>query len=259
LASALDIETDRVIPLKLAKTAANVLILKYDKYDTMMDRNYELQRHGEGLDTTYDVTPEAPSKINLAKYDVLDLEEILLNARKQALGEDSQAEPSSKFTDDDVDDDDDIEDEELEEVEEAEEVEDEGADEGDHDYGEYDYDDLFPDGEFRDDYTKDELAAMSEYDISELAAWWELDEGSTAKDILAAQDGNEDADEDADDEADEDDSEDEADEDVDEYTEDDLKAMSIRELRLIAIDLGIEHKGVHKNDLIDKIIEAAEA
>jgi hypothetical protein len=74
LASAVDIETDRVIPIKLAKTTANSLILKYDKYGTMIDRNYELQKHGEGLDTTYDVTPDAPSKLNLAKYEAFNLE-----------------------------------------------------------------------------------------------------------------------------------------------------------------------------------------
>ncbi len=88
LASAVEIESDKVIPLKLAKTAANSLILKYDKFGTMMDRNYELQRHGEGLDTTYDVTPDTPSKLNLAKYETLDLEKILVTARASSLGED---------------------------------------------------------------------------------------------------------------------------------------------------------------------------
>jgi len=94
LTCAVDIENDRVIPMKLAKTAANILILKYDKYGTMLDRNYELQRHGEGLDTTYDVTPDAPSKLNLAKYEVLDLEKILIGARATSLGETDTEESS---------------------------------------------------------------------------------------------------------------------------------------------------------------------
>jgi hypothetical protein len=77
--------------------------LKYDKYGTMMDRNYELQKHGEKLDTTYDVTPDAPSKLNLAKYETLDLEKILIGARASSLGE----------TDTTASDDDDDEDDEL--------------------------------------------------------------------------------------------------------------------------------------------------
>ncbi|NBO55536.1 MAG: hypothetical protein EBU84_13320, partial [Actinobacteria bacterium] len=107
LTQALDIANDRVIPLKIAKTAANSLILKYDKFGTMIDRNYELQKHGEGLDTTYDVTPDAPSNLNLAKYELLDLEKVLVEARASALGE-TDTQPSAPSVDDDeVDDDDD--------------------------------------------------------------------------------------------------------------------------------------------------------
>lgn len=110
LTQAVDIATDRVIPLKLAKTAANSLILKYDKFGTILDRNYELQKHGEGLDTTYDVTPDAPSKLNLAKYETLDLEKILIEARASALGENEQSASSPSVDDDEVDDDDDDDD-----------------------------------------------------------------------------------------------------------------------------------------------------
>jgi len=107
LTQAVDIANDRVIPLKLAKTAANSLILKYDKFGTILDRNYELQKHGEGLDTTYDVTPDAPSKLNLAKYETLDLEQILIDARASALGETEKPESSPSVDDDEIDDDDD--------------------------------------------------------------------------------------------------------------------------------------------------------
>lgn len=107
LASAVDVETDRVIPLKMAKTMANSLMLKYDKYGTMLDRNYELQRHGEGLDTTYDVTPDAPSKLNLAKYETLDLEKVLIDARSVSLGETDTEKSAPTVDDDEVDDEDD--------------------------------------------------------------------------------------------------------------------------------------------------------
>ena len=103
LASAVDVDSDRVIPLKLAKTAANSLILKYDKYGTMLDRNYELQRHGEGLDTTYDVTPDAPTKLNIGKYEVIDLEQVLITARATSLGESDVKKSEPTIDDDEID------------------------------------------------------------------------------------------------------------------------------------------------------------
>lgn len=240
LAVALDVDTDRVVPLKLPKTAANVLILKYDKFDTMMDRNYELQKHGEGLDTTYDVTPDGPSKMNLAKYDLIELEEVLINARRMALGEDdlsadsdvSPPKGSSKFDVDDVDDDDEVV----------------GVDEDDDDDEEVRV--IFPGGEFRLDYTKVEIQTMSDEDLDEVLAYWELesDVEDPIKAILDSQVAYAAEDED-----------DAADEDVEEYTEEDLHGMSIRDLRLIALDLGIDHKGLNKNQLVDLIIESAEA
>jgi len=263
LAVALDVETDRVVPLKLPKTAANVLILKYDKFDTMMDRNYELQKHGEGLDTTYDVTPDGPSKMNLAKYDLIDLEEVLVNARKMALGEDDlvgsgdTAPPTgpSKFDDDDVDDDEDA-------VEDADD---------DDPVAEFSEDDLFPEGEFRNDYSHAELASMTSDDIYALVEYWELDisgDSDALASIIEAQDAYADSEDDSDEDdseadADDDDADDsdddDSDDEVEEYTEEDLQGMSIRDLRLIALDLGIDHKGVNKTDLIDQIIESAEA
>lgn len=169
LTNALDVETDRVIPLKLPKTAANSLIIKYDKYETLLDRNYELDKHGEGLDTTYDVTPTGPSQMVLSKYDLLDLESILVDARNMALGE-TDTEQSSKgsFNDDDIDtDDDDDDDDEI-----------------------------------------DTPAATAN--------------GKT-------------------------------------YTEDDLRQMSVRDLRIIALELDLDPRGKTKDALVDEIIETAEA
>lgn len=254
LASALDIDSDRVVPLKLAKTAANSLILKYDKYDTMMDRNYELQKHGEGLDTTYDVTPDAPSKINLAKYETLDLESILVEARRMALGESDIDAKDEPFPADDVDDDD-------EAVVEADEDEDEavigGADTVDYRAN------LFPDDMIRNDYIKEELLAMTEEEVGEVADDWDsygiiIDRGNIVNGILKAQEeyaseGDDDSDDDADDDADD------ADDEV-EYDEDELRAMSLRSLRMIGAELDIDGaKTMDKDDLVDAIIDAAEA
>lgn len=105
LATALDIENDRVIPIKLPKTVANSLMLKYEKYGSLGDRSYELEKFGEGLDTTYDVSPQAPSPLAIEKYELLDLESILIAARAKALGESQAEEP---FPATDLDDDDDV-------------------------------------------------------------------------------------------------------------------------------------------------------
>lgn len=230
LACAVDIETDRVIPLKLAKTAANSLILKYDKYGTMVDRNYELQRHGEGLDTTYDVTPDGPSNLSVAKYEILELEKILIDARANALGEkDTTPRKSAVVDDDDIDDDDD-----------------ESFD-SDSLFGK-----LFPDDEYRLNYTEDELKEIIQHfpdELEELLESWELDsslKGSKAIiAIIKAQDSDEDEDSDED-------------SDTDSYDEETLNAMSLRDLRLIAEDLGITVAGATKSDLVEGIIEATE-
>ena len=272
LTVALDVEADRVIPLKLPKTAANSLILKYDKYDTMMDRNYELEKHGEGLDTTYEVTPEAPSKMNLAKYELLDLEAILLAARRMALGEDDIVSGSSTatFAEDDIDDDTDDDTDIDTAVDEA--ISDDApalkaAAAKPKKIGAPDVEALFPDDDFRTDYNEEELAQIEELgELEDLAGWWECDANITA--ILLAQeeengtdDDDDDDDEDEDDESDaDDDTDDSADDDDEavEYDEDELRGMSVRALRVIANDLGLSTRGLAKDDLVDAIIEASE-
>ena len=244
LASALDVDSDRVIPLKLAKTAANSLILKYDKYDTMMDRNYELQKHGEGLDTTYDVTPDSPSKMNLAKYEGVDLESILVSARKMALGEDASVDEDLSVDDDDVDDDDDVQ-------AELDDILPDSADEAEED-GDERYNRLFPNEVARDDYTKSELQEMEQDELIYVLDDWGEDTDGLSNDelieaILKAQGGS-----------DEEDADDEEEDDEVEYSEDDLRAMTLRSLRVIANDMDIDHDGMSKDDLIDAIIEASE-
>lgn len=89
LVNALDVETDRVIPLQLPKDLTNRLVARYERYDTMMDRDYELSRSGEGLDTTYDLTPEPPMARKLAKYQLHDLEKVLEEAFNHVINGDN--------------------------------------------------------------------------------------------------------------------------------------------------------------------------
>ena len=222
LANVVDVTEDRVIPLKLPKTLANLLMIKYEKYGSMTDRNYELDRHGTGLDTTYDSTPQTPSKMNTKKFDVVDLGEILETARRIAEGEDPFDTESPITLGEDVDDSDDEE---------------------------FSDDVLYPEGAWREDYSKAELKAIEADEmLGELAEWWELEDSATISDILEAQGGEE-----------EDDSDDDE-EDKEELVidEDELEEMTLRQLRAIADQLGVDHTGVKKDNLVDAIIEAAE-
>lgn len=96
LACAVDRDTNEVVPIKMPKSLVESLMKKYDKYETIMDRDYELVRDGEGLDTTYEAIPEAPKKMNFKTFDVLDLMDVLGKQIPTELSGD----------DDDVDDDD---------------------------------------------------------------------------------------------------------------------------------------------------------
>ncbi len=250
LANAVDVETDRVIPLKLSKTAANSLILKYDKYDTIVDRPYELQKHGEGLDTTYDVTPDAPSKMNMAKYEPLDLELILIAARAQATGETIDSTVNEKPA--------------KSKEKSAPVAEDESLSTPDWDYGDFTYEELFPDDQIRIDYVKQELEVMSPDDQSVIAEFWEKELGELLEDgfssaILELQRENAQvSDEDEDEEEEESDDDDDDDEET-EISEEELNAMPISAIRSIAKSLDVETKGLSKEDLIEAIIDASEA
>jgi len=90
LANALDVEAGRVVPLKLPLDLANRLVNRYERAgDTIVDRDYTLHRMGSGLDTTYDVTPEEKSKVNIKSYDVIDLEQVLIEQFEDAFDLDS--------------------------------------------------------------------------------------------------------------------------------------------------------------------------
>ena len=49
LGCVVDLSNDRVIALRMPRDLANRLVNRYDKYGTLMDRDYELSRYGEGV------------------------------------------------------------------------------------------------------------------------------------------------------------------------------------------------------------------
>lgn len=109
LANAFVTEEAVVVPLKLTLDLANRLVARYERYgDTIMDRDYTLHRMGKGLDTTYDVTPEERSNFDHTKYDLIDLEQVLIEQFEDSFdstGETSaRSEKKSIDTEPDVDD-----------------------------------------------------------------------------------------------------------------------------------------------------------
>lgn len=99
LASAVKLDDNRVIAVKMPKTLTNKLLTRYDKYGTIMDRDYDLIRSGKGLDTEYDVANEGPSKFNYKKYKPLNLLSLLEAEWESAHGivsDDEDEEPRPK-------------------------------------------------------------------------------------------------------------------------------------------------------------------
>lgn len=273
LANVLNVEDTRVVPLVLPKTLAASIIKKYEKYATLLDRDYELAREGSGLDTTYDVTPEAPTKMNVSRFDLLDLWELLesqLELADKAEADDDDdddddkpvsrrkadaASPSRRkavVVDDDDDDDDDDEDEDEDDTPTpapksrktpvAVDDDDDDADDEDED---------------EDDeggrYTRAELMAQSLVELKGLAKTVGfsvaelkgMDKDAIADAILALYD-----------QPDEDD--DDADAADDAITEDQLREMSLAELKTLAKELGVRVKaGTPKDDIIELVLDAA--
>ena len=248
LSNALDVAEGKVIPLVLPKSMVSSLVKKHEKYGTMLDRDYELSRSGNGLDTEYDVTPEAPTKMNLTRYDLIDLEELLESQLEMA---ENSGDISSDDDDDDAapvmrkggprkstaaapaDDDDDADD-------------DDADDETDDDSSDDDADD--DDARFE----RDDLMAMSLGDIKALAKEVGFDTADIQgkdKDALADlilsvyESGDDDSDTAGDDE---------------EITEDQLRDMSLAEVKGIAKEMGVRVKaGASKDDIIELILDAA--
>ena len=94
-ACVLDITADKIRVLLMSRTVIDQLLRRFDKYKTVMDRDYEIIREGSGpQDTKYDVSSEGRSKRSLVKY------------RAQLLGQAGIEEMIAGMLDDKPDDDD---------------------------------------------------------------------------------------------------------------------------------------------------------
>ncbi len=96
LANVLDVEDNNsVIALKLPSTLVETLMRRYERYGSIMTRDYELARVGSGLETKYEATPLGESRRKLDKYDLLDLGAMLDDlAPNGDSGDDDDDEPA---------------------------------------------------------------------------------------------------------------------------------------------------------------------
>ena len=249
LANALDVVESRVIPLVMPKSVAASLLKKYDKYATLLDRDYELSRSGAGLETEYDVTPEPPTKMNLDRYDLLDLMGLL----------ESQLEDVPVNSDDDEDEEDDkpVKKSVAKAAPKAKAPVDEDEDEDDEDSDE--------ESLSRDDLEEKSLAELKILARAKGVATKGLDTDALIDALLGEAEDDDEDDEvlatgsasDEDEESDEDSEEDEEYEEV-EVTEDDLRNMSMKEIKDIAAEYELKVKaGASKDDIIDMILDVA--
>ena len=240
LACVLDVAEDKVIPLKLTKDLANRITMRYDRYDTIMDRDYELSRMGEGLDTTYDCAPGDKVKRNLSKYTLLDLDEVLEQAADFTSdpkdgGKKSVAKKavSKRVADDDDDDDDD--DDEPTPPKRPAPAKKRAADD----------DDDTPPVDEDDGDDDDEPVSKVKKPAPKPAP---APAAAKPKAKPAPEPEPDDDDEPFDD------TEDDGDGDNDSYSEAELNAMSLRDLRALADAFDIDHTGMDKSKLVNAIL-----
>lgn len=101
LSNAYLVEDGTVVPLRLTLDLANRLVARYERYgDTIVDRDYTLHRFGKGLNTSYDVTPEAPSKFDASKHELIDLEQVLIEQFEEAFDVESDTPKKSSKKED---------------------------------------------------------------------------------------------------------------------------------------------------------------
>lgn len=79
LAPVIDLDERKVVAVVLPKSIIESLVRRYDKAHTVMDRDFTIVRIGTGQnDTTYELQSEGRKKRDLSRFEIPDLEEILV-------------------------------------------------------------------------------------------------------------------------------------------------------------------------------------
>lgn len=230
-------DKDQVVPMQLPKDLANRLVIKYEKWGTLTDRDIELSRTGEGLDTTYDFDAGAVDRKSIQKYIPLDLlktlEDVYNGVFPALEDEDDDDKPvaatrgraktvagraatKAKASDDDEPDDDDEPEDEVPKRR----------------------------GRPSAAATRSRIKAKPVDDDDDEPEPEEAKPRRTRKAPEPEPEPDEEDDEDGEDE-----------EDGEEYTEDDLQAMTLGQVRAVAKELEVETRGLSKADLIEAILD----
>ncbi len=256
LANAVDVESDRVIPIQLPKDLANQLFVRYERYETLCDRDYELFRSGEGLDTVYGCTPDSPTAMKLDKYTPLDLEKVLQDAYEAVWG--PQAAPAPVTPSGGAG-------KQAAVLKRKTKIEPEPAEDDDDDLDLYGLAKIADTQESSEDGQRaaEELTTLADavgVDPSDYGTWAEVagaiadteyDDDEPTADLTVEDDVPEE-----DDGIQNDDDEDE--EEGEFWTEDELKPKTIGELRAIAREGGLATSGMKKPEIIKLILNGGE-
>jgi len=90
MTNVLNIETMQVCLLKMNQDLTNRLMMRFTRYETLTDRNYEIVRSGTGLQTAYDIEPDDVATMDLDKFakKMYDMELFLLEEADRYHGTD---------------------------------------------------------------------------------------------------------------------------------------------------------------------------
>lgn len=78
---------DRVTALQLPISLVNRLVVKYEKWGSLVNREMELSKEGADLDTTYDFDYSPEDNVRVDKWTPLNLEEVLQAAFDDVFGD----------------------------------------------------------------------------------------------------------------------------------------------------------------------------
>ena len=101
LAPVIDLDNNEAKPIRLPGSLMDSLRMYYERNETLTDRNFDLGKRGEGLNTKYFVTPDVPSRISLSKYETPDLIQVLTDEVQGG----AQTDDGTEDDDDDYNDD----------------------------------------------------------------------------------------------------------------------------------------------------------
>lgn len=100
LANAVDTDKSTVVAVQMPTSLVTILLKRYDRNGTLLDRNWELSKSGSGLDTEYDAESDGKTKFNFDLYEPLDLGDVLQSQIASDGGDDDEDEDTPPWEQD---------------------------------------------------------------------------------------------------------------------------------------------------------------